>query len=566
MSHVLTPLVDSDEILEVEGYRLAEEQAALRRVATLVARGVPRDELFAAVNVEVARLVRADPTAMLRFEPDDSVTLVAAWSGQDLGFPVGERRPVDASLRAVRESGRPVRFGPAELPRSGPFVEEARRRGIRCSVGVPIAVDGRMWGVSFAAWNRREPFPADTEARIAGFTELVATAIANAQARSELRLLADEQAALRRVAELVARDVEPEEVFGAVAVEASRLLGDNPTALLRYDPAGEATVVAVRGGPAAVGMRVPADGNGIAARVLRTGRPARLDSYAAVPGSAPAIARTIGLGAAAGAPIVVEGRPWGFIGAMSPGDPLPAGTEHRLAQFAVLVAAAIRNAESRGELTASRARVVATADATRRRIQRDLHDGAQQRLVHTVITLKLAGAALGDAGGTAGALVHEALYNAEQATSELRELVHGILPAPLTRGGLRAGVESLCGHMDLPVHVDVTPDRLPATVETTAYFVVAEALTNAVKHAGAGRARVRAVDEDGVLVLEVHDDGAGGADPTRGTGLIGLTDRVAACGGSIAITSPPGEGTTLAVELPITHDRSQIPIDRKALS
>ena len=373
--------------------------------------------------------------------------------------------------------------------------------------------------------------------------------------------LAEEQAALRRVAELVARGVEPQEVFGAVAIEASRLLDDHSTALLRYDPAGDATVVAVHGGPATVGMRVPADGNGVSARVLQTGRPARLDSYA-IPGSAPEIARSIGLAAGAGAPIIVDGRIWGYIGAMTHGEPLPAGTELRLAKFAGLVAAAIGNAEARAELTASRARVVATADATRRRIQRDLHDGAQQRLVHTVITLKLLKAALGDAGGTAGTLVDDALCNAEQAASALAELVRGILPAALTRGGLRAGVVSLSTGMEMPVDVDVSAARLPTSVETTAYFVVAEALTNAVKHAGARHAHVCAVDQDGVLMLEVRDDGRGGADPARGTGLIGLIDRVAACGGSIAVTSPTGAGTTLAVELPI----SDLPTNRKAPS
>jgi signal transduction histidine kinase len=550
MSHVAQPLLDPDEVLEPAGQQLAEEQAALRRVAILVARGVPQDELFGAVNAEIARLVGAEATAMLRFEPDDTVTLVAAWTRRGLDSPVGARRPVGAVLRALRDGRHPARFGPSELPLCGPFVEEARRCGIRSSVGVPITVDGRVWGVIFAAWDRREPAPGDTEARIAGFTELVAAAIANAQARSELQMLADEQAALRRVAELVARDVEPEAVFAAVAVEASRLLG-YPTALLRYAPSGDATVVAVQGGIASVGICVPADGNGISARVLSTGRPARLDSYSAVSGSAPAIARSIGLGAAAGAPIVVEARTWGYIGAMTRCEPLPAGTEDRLARFARLVALAIGNAESRAELTASRVRVIATADAARRRIQRDLHDGAQQRLVQTVITLKLARAGLDDASGREVALVDEALWHAERATAELRELAHGILPAALIQGGLRAGVESLCGHPALPVDVDVTPERLPARVETTAYFVVAEALTNAVKHAGAATAHVRAGVVGGVLRLEVSDDGSGGADPARGTGLTGLADRVAACGGTFTVTSPPGEGTTLALRIPI---------------
>jgi signal transduction histidine kinase len=362
---------------------------------------------------------------------------------------------------------------------------------------------------------------------------------------------ADEQAALRRVAMLVARGVQPEELFQAVAVEASRLLCDQSTALLRYDAAGEATVVAVCGGPATVGMRVPAHGGGVSACVLQSGRPVRMDSYDGMPGSAPLIARRIGLRTGAGAPIVVEGRVWGFLGAMSPDEPLPLGTEDRLAQFAELVAVAIANTEHRAQLTASRARIVATADATRRRIQRDLHDGAQQRLVCTVLTLKVLRAALADAGAPEAALADEALRAAEQATADLRELVRGVLPSALSRGGLPMAIESLSRHVDVPLHVDVGPERLPATVETTAYFVVAEALTNTVKHADATNATVRAHRDDDRLLLEVRDDGVGGADPRRGSGLLGLIDRVGACEGSIAVCSPPGHGTRLVVELPL---------------
>jgi signal transduction histidine kinase/ketosteroid isomerase-like protein len=540
-----------------EAARIAGEQAALRRVAALVAPGVSQDALFAAVNEEVARLVGADATALMRFEPDDTVTLVAAWSGTDVSFPVGERRPVNAELRAVRETGRPVRFGSAGLPHPGLFVERECAPCIRSSVGVPIVVDGRVWGVSFASSSCEELLAGDTEARVAGFTELVASAIANAQARSKLRLLADEQAALRHVAELVARGVAPDEVFDVVALEASRLLGGHATALLRYHPDGDATVVAIRGGAADVGLRVPGAGDGIVPSVLRTCRPARIDRYEGVSGSAAALAREIGVGAAVGAPIAVAGRVWGLITAMSPDVAVPAGTEDRLAEFAALVAAAIGNAESRAELTASRARVVAAADESRRRIQRDLHDGAQQRLMHTVVTLKLARDALADAGSPESELVAEALDNAQQATNELRELARGIMPAALSHGGLRAGVESLADHVALPVEVDVWTERLPPALETTAYFIVAEGLTNVVKHAGARHAQVRAVLHDDALQLEVRDDGAGGADRTRGSGLVGLADRVDALGGTITIDSPPGEGTAIVVELPQRPRRSE---------
>jgi signal transduction histidine kinase len=214
------------------------------------------------------------------------------------------------------------------------------------------------------------------------------------------------------------------------------------------------------------------------------------------------------------------------------------------------VATAIANAESRAELAASRARIVAAADQSRRRIERDLHDGAQQRLVHAVIVLKLALRALSQADADAGELVAEALRHAEHANSELRELAHGILPAALTRGGLRAGVEALVSRTSLPVSVDVSVERLPAGVEATAYFVVSEALTNVVKHARATEAKVTARTEHGELQVEVRDDGVGGAQGGPGTGLGGLEDRVSALDGHLIVDSPPGHGTRVRALLP----------------
>jgi signal transduction histidine kinase len=556
-SYYLADRADKTELVHVpsraEATRIAEEQEALRRVATLVAQGAAHDDLFAAVNEAVAQLVGADHTAMLRFEPDDTVTLVATWSGIGEVAAVGTRYPVDPALRALRDRALPFRFGAQELPPSGAFVEEARSAGIRSSVGVPIVVDGRVWGASFASCASGRPMAPDAEARIAAFGELVATSIANAQARAELRSLAAEQEALRGVATLVARGATQSQIFTAVTDQASRLLGGRPTALYRYESAGGATVASVHGIPNAEGKHVPPGGNSVAARVRSTGRPARIDRYAEIAGPAAALAEEVGVRASVGAPVVVAGDVWGLLLAMSFDCPLPPRTEDRLAQFAELAATAIANAESRAELSASRARVVAAADDTRRRIQRDLHDGAQQRLVHTVMRLKLAKATLpADAGAGLG-LVDDALELAEQATAELGELVHGIMPAALARGGLRAGVESLVAHVDLPVKADVTPRRLSPAVEATAYFVIAEALTNTVKHAGAASVQVRAVDDGDALRLEVRDDGVGGAEPARGSGLVGLADRVAAFGGSITVASPRGKGTAVSVRLPLTR-------------
>jgi signal transduction histidine kinase len=217
------------------------------------------------------------------------------------------------------------------------------------------------------------------------------------------------------------------------------------------------------------------------------------------------------------------------------------------------VATAIANAESRAALAASRARIVAAADDSRRRIERDLHDGAQQRLVHAVIVLKLAQRAISNADAEAGELVAEALQHAEEANAELRELAHGILPAALTRGGLRAGVDGLVSRVSVPVTADVAADALPAGVAATAYFVISEALTNVVKHAHATSARVTARVEGGELRVEVCDDGVGGARGGPGTGLGGLEDRVTALDGSLILESPPRGGTRVCALLPISE-------------
>ena len=548
---------DREDVVNVpsraEGSKMAEEQAALRRVATLLARGVSQDELFAAVNEEVGWLVGADPTSLMRFEADDTVTLVAAWSAADADFAIGARRPVDDALRSMRDGGRAVRFGPVELPLDGSFVEEARRLAIRSAVGVPIVVDGRVWGVAFAASTREVPFPEDTERRLAQFTELLATAISNTEARADASRLAEEQAALRRVATLVAHESSPSEVSAAVAKEVAGLLGVENMRIVRYEADATVTVVAEWGDSDAafpVGSRLPLGGKNIASQVLRTERPARIE-YAKATGAVGAYARSMGIRSAVGAPIVVDGRLWGVMVATSPeAGSLRADTESRLENFTELVATAISNTEAREEVAASRARIVAATDEERRRVVRDLHDGAQQRLVHTIITLKLARRAVQNEREDAAALLTEALDHAEQATAELRELAHGILPAVLTQGGLRAGVDALASRMPVPVENGVSVGRLPAAVEATAYFVVAEALTNVAKHARAERAAVTARVEDGTLVVHVRDDGVGGAQ-RNGSGLTGLTDRLAALDGELRVESPADRGTVVAATIPL---------------
>jgi signal transduction histidine kinase len=458
----------------------------------------------------------------------------------------------------LRETGRPVRLD-GYPDDSGPLAVAARESGFYSVVVAPIVVEDSLWGAVLVGSTWEERLPGDTEARLGSFTELVATAIANAQGRFELAQLVQEQAALRRVATLVASGAQPEEVFAAAVKEVGQLLPVEFADLARYEPDGTITILAAWGATDTVlpsGARVKLGGKNVSTVVAQTAAPARIESYADASGPIGIAIRKAGIRSVVGTPIIVEGRLWGTVAAGSRlEDPIPADIEARLASFTELVATAIANAESGAALTASRARIVAAADESRRRIERDLHDGAQQRLVHAVIVLKLARQALSNGERNADQLVAEALQHAEQANSELRELAHGILPAALARGGLRAGVDALVSRVSLPVNVDVIAERLPAGVEATAYFVISEALTNVVKHARASAAAVKAEVEDGQLRVEVSDDGVGGALGSHGTGLEGLEDRVTALGGRLALEGPPDGGTRLCALLPLTEQR-----------
>jgi signal transduction histidine kinase len=374
------------------------------------------------------------------------------------------------------------------------------------------------------------------------------------KSRAEVERLAEEQAALRRVATLVGQGATPSAVFDAVAAEMAALLNADGITLCRYEPGEELTVLAHLGPEARqlpAGRRVPHDGKSVSATVRRTNRPARMDSYADTHGQIGELIDGLGFRSGVGTPIVVEGRLWGTAIANWTGEERPPeDTEERMAKFTQLLETAIANADSHDQLTASRARLVTEADEARRRVVRDLHDGAQQRFVHTIIRLKLAHRALRNGSDDAESLVGEALTAAEQGNEELRELAHGILPGALTQGGLQAGVATVVARLELPVEVDVPAERFPAAIEASAYFVVAEALTNVVKHAHATRAEVRGTMQDGMLHIEVRDDGIGGVDPD-GHGLVGMGDRVTALGGTLQIQSPPGGGTLVIATLPL---------------
>jgi signal transduction histidine kinase len=387
-----------------------------------------------------------------------------------------------------------------------------------------------------------------------GVLEKSFNTMASAQQRSqsELANLLEEQAALRRVATLVAEGTPPENIFRAVNEEVARLLGVDGTRLMRYEAGGTATSVASWGEPTIVpaGTRIALDGRNIASLVRSSGRPARIE-YEDAPGSIATIARKSGVRSAVGAPITVEGRLWGAMVAFSKADkPLPSGIELRLADFTDLVGTAIANTQARADLTASRARMVAATDDIRRRIERDLHDGTQQWLVSLALDVRNTLASVPDTQPQLRTELANIADGMVAALDDLREISRGIHPALLAKGGLDLALKALVRRSPLPVELDITLDgRLPDSVEVAAYYVVAEALTNAAKHARPTAIRVAVDVVDGRLRLTVRDDGIGGADPANGSGLTGLTDRVEALGGTITVHSPPGEGTTLQVWL-----------------
>jgi GAF domain-containing protein len=537
----------------------AEEQAALRRVATLVAGAVPPEEVFAAVTAEVGRVLAVDVTNLVQYDPDGEVTIVGGWARNGTAMPRGARLPLGGHNVATRvlHTGRPYRIDDYAHAATGPVADFHHRLGIRAAVvGAPVSVEGRLWGV-MVVLSADDQLPAGTEARLAGFTDLVATAIANAQARVEVRGFAEEQAALRRVATLVARAAPPEEVFAAVTAEVGHVLSADIATLARYDADGTAVFVGTwseRGVTTSipVGMRLELGGNNPTSLVFETGLPARIH-YADASGQFAHAARERGIHSSVGAPISVEGRLWGVMGLLfSRERRLPADIEARLAGFTELVATAIANAEGRAALTASRARVVAAGDETRRRLERDLHDGIQQGLVALILQAAAAGELPDDQVDQMRAELVELRTGLVAALDEPRETSRGIHPSILSEAGLGAALGSLARRCVIPVVLELRVEEpLPEPVEAAAYYVVAEALTNAVKHAGASEIEVVVARHDGMLRVRVRDDGRGGADLGRGTGLVGLTDRVEALGGRLAVHSQLAAGTTLEAVLPL---------------
>jgi PAS domain S-box-containing protein len=375
------------------------------------------------------------------------------------------------------------------------------------------------------------------------------------QAESELRRLAGDQAALRRVATLVARGVSPTEVFSAVAEEGERLLDAEATTIGRLET-DETVVVVASSGTASdelpVGSHVKLESELALTKVVRTGRSARVDDYSRASEFVNRRTQRLGIRCAVAVPIMVGGSLWGSIAAGTNREQFPADAEQRMADFTELLATAIANADSRDELAASRRRIVAASDEARRRIERNLHDGTQQQLVSLALAVRAAEANVPPERRDLRAGLSRVATGLVAAVEDLQELSRGIHPAILSAGGLGPALRTLARRSAIPVELDVTTDaRLPEPIEVAVYFVASEALANATKHAHASRIEVSLAPRDGGLLLSIRDDGVGGADSGRGSGLVGLQDRVEALGGTIRIDSPPGGGTSLVVTLPL---------------
>jgi PAS domain S-box-containing protein len=538
--------------------RLADQQAALRRVATLVAQGAEPQRLFASVAEEVSRVLGLSLVEMCRYEPDNTATVIGASGAHP--FQPGTNWPLDGpSLTAtVWHTAGPARVDDYATV-TGTIGEAARHGGVQAGVGAPIVVDGRVWGVVSAGAGPDELVPPEAERRLSEFTTLVATALSNTQAKDDLARLAHEQAALRRLATLVAEGAESTVIFDAVCEETGRLMDATSVNLVHFTPDDLDLTIAgwsLRGNHVPAGTSYALEGDVIDAIIQRTGAPARVESYEGVTGQLAETLRELGIQCEVGAPVVVAGSVWGaLIASSDTPDRFNSGDERRVASFAELIATAVGNATARTELLASRARIVEAADEQRRRVVRDLHDGAQQRLVQAVMTLQLA-RGRPDVPPDLAPLLDLGIQQTGAAIEELRELAHGIHPAVLADYGLAAAVEALAERAPLPVVIGIPEERYPTPVESAAYFVAAEALTNVAKYARASTAHVKATRTDGRLILTIDDDGIGGASASPGSGLSGLADRMAALDGSLTLESPPCQGTRVRAEIPLTQSSS----------
>ncbi len=528
---------------------LAEEQAALRRVATLVAGAPDPLTVFDLVTREAAQLLDLPVLTLMRFEPNRTVTVLAEAS--ESPYHAGANIVLDGPsvIASVLETGRQARIESYEgLP--GAVAARLRSAGALAGYGVPIIVDDKVWGV-MAAVVTAGVVPDDAEERLSNFTELIATAISNAQARDDLSRLAAEQASLRRVATLVARGSAGEDFFSIVATEVQRLFDVPDVAIVEFEQRDVVVVGAAGGNPfIPVGGRWSLDGPSVCAQVLDSGRPARMDEYHGLRGAVAGIAQEAGFRSVAGAPIVVDGRVWGAIVVVSSVGALPDRSEVRVAEYTELVATAISNATTHAELLASRARIVAASDEARKRIERNLHDGIQQRLIALALDVQT----LHTRDSGQGSPLREGLERLEQdleaVHEEMRNISRGLHPATLSRRGLRPPLQALARRSPIPVELSVNGPRSDEPIEVATYYAVSEALTNAIKHSEASVITIEIESTETTLRAVIEDDGIGGAVVGTGTGLTGLIDRIDALGGTVELGSRAVGGTRIEIELP----------------
>jgi signal transduction histidine kinase len=545
---------------ERDARELAREQAALRRVAELVAQEASTTEIFDAVVSEAASVLEIEAVGLMRLGPDATATVVALSQTPFATAPVGTRFSLDGenAIAQIARTGKAVRVDDWATA-TGTVAAEAMNRGVRSTVGTPIVAQGRVWGALLASTSSAEPLPVATESRIAKFAGLISTAISNAESRDALVRLAEEQASLRRVATLVAAGVPPTVIFTAVSreIEQAFRLAESSTdrvTVIRFDPGPTAVIVgAAKDDPEEpIGTAWEPKPLYVSTKVLATERSARIETPDPERDGGPdaEALRARGIISQVGSPIVVRRRLWGAL-TLNTREGLPPDTEERLEKFTELVATAVANAEAQSELAASRRRIVSASDEARRRIERDLHDGTQQRLVSLGLALREVEAMVPEDLPELRVELSDITASLSAALEDLQELSRGIHPAVLSSGGLVPALRTLARRSAIPVDLELPGSvELPESVEVAAYFVTSEALANAAKHARASRVDVSLRLSGRTLALAIRDDGVGGADVSSGSGLVGLTDRVEALGGSVVVDSPPGEGTTITARLP----------------
>ncbi len=537
--------LSEEVLLKEELHRLADEQAALREVATLVAKGADTLEVFSAVAGGVAKVLGVPGINMIRFDQDSVATKIAGWGIAPL--EVGSHWSLDdpSVMAVVAHTGRPARIEDY-ADTAGAFAMLALGVGIRSGIGAPINVDGRTWGVVIAYWEGSDQPPSEAEDRLSRFTELVATAIANTQSLDRLHKLIDEQSALSRVATMVAGGASGDDIVAAVCSAVGPLLAARQVRVVEFtDDEGSRAVQAWRGDGRAPHRRDAPDPDTdlgtLRHRIQTLQAGYRVVESAGFGGSS---------GSEVGAPVIVQDELWGAL-VVESDEILPSSAEVCVVRFAEMIATALTNEFARTQLLQSRVRIVTAADEARRHLQRNIHDGAQQRIVASVIDLQMAEERFDGDPPAARAALRSAIETSQAGLEELRELAAGLHPRILSRGGLLAALDSIASRSRIPVTVVAPAGRYASHVEAAAYFVVAEGLANVAKHSRATSGRVHVRESTSQLLVTVEDDGIGGVDIDGGTGLRGLEDRAEALGGHLVVESVPGHGTSLFVSIPM---------------